>query len=95
MGEGQGQRHAGGRQAHALDEGLRRHPPSLGRGAHIRLDHEVPPPRAGLRAASGRCRNPHRHRGFRNNRQAIAVTLLKHALRRSGRNGYIGGWPQC
>ncbi|MFT4793140.1 MAG: hypothetical protein ACJAVR_002598 [Paracoccaceae bacterium] len=62
-------------------KGLRRHPPSLGRGAHIRLDHEVPPPRAGLRAASGRCRNPHRHRGFRNNRQAIAVTLLKHTLR--------------
>ena len=80
MGEGQGQRHAGDRQAHALDERLRRHRPSVGRRAHIRLDHEVPPPRAGLRAASGRRRNPHHHRRSRNPPQAMGMTLLKHAL---------------
>ena len=95
MGEGQGQRHAGDRQAHALDERLCRHPPSplvvclqttagqwMGRRADIRLDYEVPRPsdRAGLRAASGRRRNPYHHRRSRNPPQAMGMTLLKHVL---------------
>ena len=64
-----------------MDEGFRRHPTSMGRRADIRLDHEVPPPCAGLRATRIRRRNPHHHRRNRNPSQAMALSLLKHALR--------------
>ena len=64
-----------------MDERLRRHPTSMGRRADIRLDHEVPPPRPGLRATRIRRRNPHHNRSSRNPRQAVALTLLRHALR--------------
>jgi hypothetical protein len=82
MGEGQGQRHAGDRQAHALDEGLRRHPPSMGRRADRSLDYEVPRPadRAGGRAAPVRRRNSHHPRRIRSTPQATGVSLLKHVL---------------
>jgi hypothetical protein len=80
MGEGQDQRHPGDRQAHALDKGLRRHPPSMGRRADRSLDHEVPAPCAGLRATRSSRRNPHHHRSIRNPPQVMGMTLLKHVL---------------
>jgi hypothetical protein len=80
MAEGQGQRHAGDRQAHALDEGLRRHPPSMGRRADRSLQYEVPLPCAGLRATRSSRRSSHHHRSIRNTPQAMGMTLLKHGL---------------
>jgi hypothetical protein len=64
-----------------MEEGFRRHPTSMGRRADIRLNHEVPPPCAGLRATRIRRRNPHHHRRNRNPSQAMALSLLKHALK--------------
>jgi hypothetical protein len=63
-----------------LDERLRRHPQPVGGRARRPLDHEAPSPRRRLRATPAHRRSLHPHRRVLNPRQALAKTLLKHAL---------------